>query len=142
MAKEENGADSVDPKSIDTNKNLRVRTDAEFLAVLDADFATAKTDADFGKHVRANLEEVAERGLQQAANDIVEKHRARLAPKPAQPQQDPLHWRDGHTCRKGVHVVAPIGMQRVEIAGILREIAASIDDEERSSKLVDLLART
>jgi hypothetical protein len=142
MAEEENSAHSVDRKTIDTNKNLRVRTDAEFLADLDADFATAETDADFDQHIRANIEEVRERGLEQAANDIVEKHRARLAQKPAQPERAPLDWRDGHTCWKGVHVVAPIGMRRAEIAGILREIAASIDDEERTIKLVNLIAPT
>jgi hypothetical protein len=142
MAVEEDSADSVAPKTIDTSKNLLVRTDAEFLADLDADFAKAETDADFDKHIRAHIEEVRERGLEQAANDVVKKHRARLAPKPAQPEGGPPDLRDGHTCWKGVHVVAPMGMPRAEIAGILREIAASIDDEDRTTKLVNLLAPT
>jgi recombination protein RecT len=54
-------------------------TDAEFLAGLEGLLGQCVTEAAIAEAVEANKAEVEERGLEQAANDLVGKHRARLA---------------------------------------------------------------
>jgi hypothetical protein len=53
-------------------------TDAEFLAGLEGLLGQCASEAELTKHVEANRAEVEARGVEQAANDLVEKRRARM----------------------------------------------------------------
>jgi len=111
------------------DRTRRIRTNPEFLADLDVAFATAARDDDFDRHVEASMAEVMERGLQEQANSIVRKHRARLA------ENNDLGagWMAGHAFVKGIHVVAPPGMPRAEIAAVLRGLAASLEEKSTTA---------
>lgn len=54
------------------------QTDAEFLAGFDGVLGTCADMAAVDKAVAANKPEVEERGLEQAAHDLIEKHRAHV----------------------------------------------------------------
>jgi hypothetical protein len=72
------------PHDPHTGELLDARTDEKFIAALDDQFVACLDDASVLEAAEANAAEVERRGIQQAAADLADKHRRRIAKAKAQ----------------------------------------------------------
>ncbi|HEY1244341.1 MAG TPA: recombinase RecT [Hyphomicrobiaceae bacterium] len=114
-----------DVPDADASTGEVARTDAEFLVDLDGAFATAGGLGALAEHVEANKAEVEARGVEQAANDLVEKHRARLTPKPkpaAKPKAAPPEKTEAEIRMEETYVAIARSMRNADSLETLAEV--------------------
>lgn len=100
------------------------RTDAEFLDDLDSLFATASAKGELAGHVAASAEEIEARGVEQAANDLIERHCARLTPerKPTAKAKDAPEKTEAELRMEETYVAIARSMRNADSLETLAEV--------------------